>query len=289
MLHRLCAIALLAASCSGAPPPARSPFPHVKTQDLTVSGRAATLYLPAFSFDASKASLLVVNDGQDTASFDIPATLEDLWATHRLAPLALLAVPAVDRIQQYGTVEHDATIACNDGTQLLGARAAEYERFVLQDLLPAAGQAAGFRPPPARTGFLGVSLGGLSAFSIAWDHPEVFGFTGAMSGSFWWRTSSASLADRQATRIQQNVVARSAPHPGFRAWLEAGTNDETADRDGNGIIDAIDDTLWLMEKMKGVGMVQDKDFIYLQVQGGTHTYATWSSVLPQFLTWAAPQ
>ena len=133
----------------------------------------------------------------------------------------------------------------------------------------------------------GASFCRTAAFSVAWDHPEVFGFAGAMSGSFWWRTSSASLDDRQSTRIMQNIVARSTdPHHGFRAFLEAGTQDETADRDGNGIIDAIDDTLWLMQKMDGLGLVRDAGYTYLEVQGGIHGYATWKSVLPQFLAWA---
>ena len=279
---------LLVAACGGSAPSTQPTFwTNVRTQALTVGGRSVTLFVPGFKYDPAKAYLLVLNDGQDAAALRVPGTLSDLWTNNQLAPMIVVAVPAEDRLQQYGTTEHDLAIACStQGTQL-GTKAADYEKFVLRELLPAVQHAIGFGPPAARTGFLGASLGGLSAISIAWDHPEAFGFAGVLSGSFWWRTDESSLQARQDTRTMQNIVARSAPHPGFRAWLEAGTRDETADRDNNGIIDAIDDTLWLMTKLDGVGLVRNRDYTYLQVTGGTHDYGTWSGVLPQFLTWVA--
>ncbi len=280
---------LLLVACGGSSPSTQPTFwANVRTQTLQIGGRPVTLFVPGFKYDPAKAYFLVLNDGQDVAQLRFPGALSELWTQGQVAPLIVIAVPAVDRLQQYGTTEHDVAIACNTQGQQLGTKAADYQKFVLQEVLPAVAHAVGFRPPAARTGFLGASLGGLSAFSIAWDHPEAFGFAGVMSGSFWWRTDESSLQARQDTRIMQNIVGRSAPHPGFRAWLEAGTQDETADRDNNGIIDAIDDTLWLMKKLDGVGLVRDRDYTYLQVTGGTHDYGTWAGVLPQFLTWAAP-
>jgi enterochelin esterase-like enzyme len=66
----------------------------------------------------------------------------------------------------------------------------------------------------------------------------------------------------------------------------AGTEDETADRNNNGIIDAIDDTLTLMQALQEKGKEELKDFTYVEVEGGKHEPETWSKVLLDFLKWA---
>ncbi len=284
---RIATLLLLAACGGGTAPPKEEAtfFPNVHTIALDLSDRTVTLYVPGFAYDKTKAFWLVLNDGQDVGQLGLAGTLSDLWSKSQIAPAIVIAAPAVDRLQQYGTVEHDAAIACLTDGQQLGTKAADYEKFVLSELLPAAQRALGFRPPASRTGMAGASLGALAAFSIAWDHPEAFSFAGAMSGSFWWRTDESSVQARNDSRIQQNIVGRSALRPGFRAWFEAGTADETADRDNNGVIDAIDDTLALIARMDAIGQT---DHAYVEIPGGTHSYATWSYAFPQFLTWAAP-
>ncbi len=302
----LAALALCAACGSGgaqaqdaAPPDAASPpfvlapgTTTVLTKTLMVGTREIVLFVPAFAYDKGQAYFLLVNDGQDAVALGLALTLDDLWKKQKLAPMIVVALPVTPggtRLQDYGTAEHDVSIACDpgSGSPLLGTQAGAYARFVIDQALPAAGQEVGVTPVPARTGLLGASLGGLSAFSIAWDHPEVFGFAGAMSGSFWWRTLSGTVDERQNSRIMQAIVARTPPRPAIRAWFEAGTDDETADRDGDGIIDAIDDTLDLMADMQALGFQMGVDMVYDQVDHGIHGYATWSAVLPTFLTWAA--
>ncbi|MBK7651960.1 MAG: hypothetical protein IPJ20_16240 [Flammeovirgaceae bacterium] len=44
---------------------------------------------------------------------------------------------------------------------------------------------------PNQRAIAGFSLGGLSAFDIAWHHADYFGKVGAFSGSFWWRKRDA--------------------------------------------------------------------------------------------------
>lgn len=266
---------------------------QVLTRTLYLGERQVVLYQPAFAFDRGQAYLLFINDGQDMGKLGLAATLDAMWKSHGLPPLVVAALPVSpggDRLQDYGTAEHDASIPCDTGdggTPLLGTRAGAYGLYVVRQVVPAVLDLTGITPTVAHTGFLGASLGGLSAVSIAWDHPERFGFAGAMSGSFWWRSQSGTVQQRNDSRIQQAIVRRSAPHPGFGAWFEAGTDDETADRDGNGVIDAIDDTLALMAALRTVGLGDGPDLVYRQVQGGIHDYVTWASVLPEFLAWAA--
>lgn len=304
MRSLLCLVACAACGSSGAGTPDATPdaapvtftpasgTTMVLTATMPVGAREVVLFVPAFDYDRSQAYLLFVNDGQDATALRVALTLDDLWTAGTLQPMVVAALPVTPggvRLQDYGTAEHDVSIACDpgNGQALLGTAAGAYARYVIDDALPAVVHATGIVPAAQRTGFLGASLGGLSAFSIAWDHPEVFGLAGALSGSFWWRTMSGTVEERQQSRIMQAIVARSAAHPGFRAWLEAGTDDETADRDGDGIIDAIDDTLDLIAALTALGFHEGVDVVYDQVEHGAHAYPTWSAVLPDFLRYAA--
>ncbi|MEJ7666534.1 MAG: hypothetical protein WKG07_46960 [Hymenobacter sp.] len=51
-----------------------------------------------------------------------------------------------------------------------------------------------------------------------------------------------------------SLVAARLARPGQQFWLQAGTHDETNDRNGNGVIDAIDDTLDLLAALAGQGL-----------------------------------
>ncbi|MCB0642407.1 MAG: hypothetical protein KDC44_12240 [Phaeodactylibacter sp.] len=68
-------------------------------------------------------------------------------------------------------------------------------------------------------------------------------------------------------------------------WFQTGTNDETSDRNNNGIIDAIDDTLDLMKALKKVGYPKTA-MKYVEVENGVHHPSTWAKVMPDFLKWA---
>ena len=156
---------------------------------------------------------------------------------------------------------------------------------MVEELRPLIEKRYRVRRGPAETALLGWSLGGLSAFDLAWRHPEVFGTVGVMSGSFWWRTDDATVAAKQASRIMHRVVRETSPVPRLRMWFEAGREDEAADRDGNGVIDAIQDTRELMDELTAKGLQEGRDMTYLEVDGG-HNQATWAMVLPAFLLWA---
>ena len=74
-------------------------------------------------------------------------------------------------------------------------------------------------------------------------------------------------------------------HPGLKFFFEAGTLDETEDRNNNGVIDAIDDTLSLIEALKQKGYNAGTDICYLEMKEGRHDIATWAKAMPAFLKW----
>ena len=74
-------------------------------------------------------ALLLLNDGQDLPALQMEHTLQRLFAQRTLPPLLIAAIHAGDRMQEYGTA-HQPDYAKR------GSRAAAYESFVIQELLP---------------------------------------------------------------------------------------------------------------------------------------------------------
>ena len=73
------------------------------------------------------------------------------------------------------------------------------------------------------------------------------------------------------------AVVKNTPHkPDLKIWLQTGTKDETADRNKNGIIDSIDDTVDLIKELEAKGFKRPEDIRYLEVVGGSHNTETWA-------------
>jgi enterochelin esterase-like enzyme len=243
------------------------------------------------AYDASNSSnplpVLYLNDGQDLPRLRMTAVLDSLYKEQAIQPFVLVAVHAGDRIHEYGT----GATADYMGR---GSKAGLYTDFILTELMPYIGRHYRVSQKPEETAFAGFSLGGLSAFDIVFHHPDRFSRAGVFSGSFWWRSKSTEAGYRDETdRIMHDLVRKGLYQKNLKFWLEAGTDDETSDRNNNGIIDAIDDTTDLIDELvkKGYRYTKDSqpsDIRYVEVPGGQHNQETWSAVMPDFLTWVFP-
>lgn len=246
------------------------------------NGRHITIFLPPdYCLAANRRyPVLYLNDGQDKKALRLHGTVAKLTALRHIPPIIVVAIPTNDdRLQEYGT-------AVCPNAQNLGTKAGEYGRFLTEELMPAINQQFRSDTRPTQTAIFGASLGGLSAFDMAWNYPDKFGVVGVMSGSFWWRAAADETALPPNERIAHEMVRQTAVKPSLRLWFEAATLDETSDRDHNGVIDAIQDTLELIEELERIGFKQDEDVLYRQVAGGRHNYVTWAQLLPDFLRWA---
>jgi len=237
--------------------------------------REIVVYLPpGYDGHGRPYPVLFINDGQEREALRLRETLAQLYVAGRIRPLIAVAIPTnAARLHEYGTA-----IA---GSRGLGTRAAAYRDFVVHELMPFID--ARFRTE-AEAAFLGASLGGLSAFDIARGCPERFRTVGVMSGSFWWRAAADETASLAGRRIAHALVRHTAPI-NQRYWFQAGTRDEVCDRDGNGVIDAIQDTTELIDELLAAGTAPNH-IRYVEVTGGRHDYDTWARVLPDFLLWA---
>jgi iron(III)-enterobactin esterase len=268
----------------------RQPADHTLVREMEplevrgVAPRRATIYLPP-GYDTNRPRaypVLVALDGQTMPQWRLAESLDELVTAGQIEPAVVVAVPASPaRIDEYGTAG-----ALDYAARGRSARA--FQDLITGLMLPTVRERYHVAPEPARTGIFGASMGGLCAFDSAWRRPQVFGLAGIFSGALWWRADNSSVAAQQASRIAHRQVQAAAGRPPLRLWFQAGTRDETADRDGNGVIDAIQDTVELMAELEGKGFERGRDLAYRQVEGGEHHESTWARVLPEFLRWALP-
>jgi len=125
------------------------------------------------------------------------------------------------------------------------------------------------------------------ALDIAWNHPQEFRRVGVFSGSLWWRTvdQDESDFDEKKHRIMHNQIRNGQYYPWLKFFFETGILDETADRNNNGIIDAIDDTLSLIDELVSIGYNRKEDIKYLELADGKHDIKTWGRAMGVFLKW----
>jgi enterochelin esterase-like enzyme len=237
-------------------------------------------YLPEDMKSLSTLDLLLINDGQNMEEVGLISILKDLYNENLIRPLFCAAIHSgKERKMEYG-------IASEADYQGRGLNAGLYTAFIIYELLPFI--KTGYQPPSfASKGFAGFSLGGLSAMDIAWNHPQEFSRVGVFSGSFWWRSidqTNEEYNDDQH-RIMQNQIRRGHYRQELKFFFQCGNMDEVMDRNNNGIIDSIDDTLDVIKELIGKGYTQPRDIQYLEMPDGKHDMATWARAMPVFLKW----
>lgn len=218
-------------------------------------------------------NLLLVNDGQDLVTMDFSKIL----AKQKLKPLIVVGIHCgEDRKNEYGMIsapDHKGW----------GAKAALYEKFVTRELLPFVSKRFPHMEFSSKA-FAGFSLGALSALDICWHHPEIFSLAAVFSGSLWWRSvdKDDKEFDPWKHRMMHKQVAES-PVRDMKFFFECGEMDELEDRNKNGVIDSIDDTLDLMRLLIRKGHREGKDVFYLQMPEGKHDVPSWAKAFPAML------
>jgi enterochelin esterase-like enzyme len=239
------------------------------------------IYLPGNLLGNEELNLLLLNDGQDAEKLQLQQTLAELYYKDKTAAIVVVAIKcSEDRVEEYGVANEPDFLG-------RGSKAAAYTDFITEELLPLLHDLVEF-PINGKRAFAGFSLGGLSAFDIAWKNSQIFDVAGVFSGSFWWRRKDLKDGYLEADRIMHQVIQSTTEKPDVKFWLMTGTEDEKADRNHNYIIDSIDDTIDIIKELLNKGYKRPEDIFYYEMVGGKHNPQTWSKALPAFLIWAFP-
>lgn len=272
------------AGCAQIPePPAYTPPPpppitvvhtrQFKSAYLEESQRWA-VYLPERE-GLADLPLIIMFDGQNNERLLALQTLDKLWSQQGFKPFALVALwagPA--RLDNYG-------IPGRPDYQGRGSRGEAFGRFLLEEFLPELEKNYPITKDPRHRYMIGFSFTGLGALAQVLHKPDRWGGAAVMSGSFWWRSGE----DAQQTRIILDVIRNLPAFPRVhRFWLMAGDAEETSDRDNDGIIDVVDDTLDVLAGLKSKGYPENL-LSYRLVPGGRHHESTWAAHLGDAIRW----
>jgi enterochelin esterase-like enzyme len=238
-------------------------------------------YIPGETGSNGIFDVLLINDGQDLQTMNFSFILSKLNRENSIRPLLCIGIHAGPlRKFEYGT----SVSADYKGR---GHLASLYMKFITDELVPAIQL---LFPGKLSTywAFAGFSLGGLSALDICWKQSGLFRTAAVFSGSLWWRTIDKDDPGYQDShhRIMHNQIREGQFRQGMKFFFECGTSDETEDRNGNGIIDSIDDTKDLMATLVNKGYDPMTDIFYHEIDGGKHDTDTWARAFPVFLRWA---
>ncbi len=224
--------------------------------------------------------LLLINDGQDLLTMEFSSILK-----HNQSHFPLLCIgihAGEERKLEYGVAGFPDYLG-------RGRKADLYASFVIEELIPflkLSNPNLQFR----KKFLAGFSLGGLMAFDMLIDYPHEFSAVGVFSGSFWWRSKALEDGyEEEIHRIMHAKIRTKKKQKELRFFLQTGQLDEKADRNKNGIIDSIDDTLGIIDELDKIGYSPTQHITYVELSDGKHDIATWGRVMPNFIKWLSLQ
>lgn len=257
---------------------------HVETAMLTSVSLdrevRVDFYLPVPVVNSDDLNLLLINDGQDLVTMGFERILAAVMERQHLRPLLCVGIHCgEDRKNEYGMLTAPDYLG-------RGARANAYRDFVLMELLPFIHRHFNISHFQTKA-YAGFSLGGLNALDLVWNYPQIFEKAGIFSGSLWWRSKDKNERDYNESlhRLMHHQVRKGLHQPGLKFYFQCGELDEKEDRNRNGVIDSIDDTIDLMRELQSKGYKEGRDMKYVQMPDGKHDVPTWAKAWPEFLSW----
>jgi enterochelin esterase-like enzyme len=216
-------------------------FEHRNSRTGTV--RRISVYMPpGYEGSTSRYPALYVNDGNDYLALGQIDLVAD-YVTHygRIPGVVVVCIPPFDRGREYALDE-------------------EYQRYVVEEVVPYVDAHYRTRAEPASRGILGASLGGLISVSIAYNHPEVFGLAAGQSSYF------GVDGDRMITVLSEG------PRKPVRWYLDVGTFESGG---GGGILDQ-------NRRVQAILAAKGYDLVYHEYPEG-HSWGNWKAHIDDVL------
>lgn len=171
------------------------------------------VYVPAQYDGKTPACVMVFQDGgnyvDEKKTFRVPIVLDNLIHKKEL-PVMI------------GIFINPGAIPTDPGTKPKSNRSFEYDtlsdqyaRFLEKEILPAVSKQHSLRSDAAGRGIGGISSGGICAFTVAWQRPDLFSKVLSHVGSF---------TNIRGGDVYPGMIRKTPPKP-IRVFLQAGAND----------------------------------------------------------------
>jgi len=245
---------------------------HAFHSEVFGNEREVTVYLPPSYHDRQdvRYPVLYMQDGQNLFDADRAFVPGQHWRLGESADAAIAARQArsmiIVGVDNTGSSRIDEYTPTRDEKRNAGGRAADYARFLIDELKPAID--AQFRTLPDRdnTAAGGSSLGGLVTLYLGLTHPDVFGALAVMSPSVWWDS-------RSILQTVDAYPAQTLP----RIWLDIGG------REGR---EALEDARLLREHLTAKGW--EEHLGYYEDRRADHSERAWAKRAPMMLEFLFP-
>ena len=224
------------------------------------NARDLTIYLPPGYAERAdvRYPVLYMQDGQNLFDPERAFIPGQHWRLAEAADEAIAARTAramiIVGIDNTGAARIDEYTPSRDAARSVGGRAADYARFLLEEVKPAIDARFLSLTDGANAAIGGSSLGGLIALYLALTLPDRFAAVAAMSPSIWWH-------ERRILAVVNEFSA--ARHP--RVWLDIGG------REGR---EALENARLLRDRLVAKGWADHLH--YFEDRRGDHSERAWA-------------
>jgi len=240
--------------------------------------RDVLVYLPRGyrRFSRQRYPVLYLQDGQNVfdaatsfagVEWGVDETAQLLIRKKLIEPLIIVAIANTgdERVHEYAPTRGVIDTSAKRKKRSRGL-ACQYGRFLIEEVKPYIDKKYRTKREAEFTGLGGSSLGGLLTLALGLWFPEVFTRLMVMSPSVWW--------DDQVIVKMVEKLDHKLP---LRIWLDTGTNEPGWQR-------ARDLCAAFVEK----GWHLYDDLYYVEIDGGDHSEAAWSTRVDPALRFLFP-
>ncbi|MCX7868951.1 MAG: alpha/beta hydrolase-fold protein [Terrimicrobiaceae bacterium] len=270
-------------------PPAAPSAPRIERRMVQSSvagipGRNISVFLPR-GYDSNpwkRYPVVYFHDGQNVF---FPGGPFGTWDADRIARYEMgqgrmreAILVAVDNADSYGGTRRSEYVPPGDSVSGLPGRAADYARFLLDNVLPTldhnyrTANPPGQPPRPGETMLAGSSLGGVVTAYIGREHSSRFGRLGIFSPAFW------AMPNYLAS------VFLPSPKLPLRIYMDIGSAESSLGESSSQVY--WNDAFAVANNLIADGYAINTGLVFYPECGGLHNEAAWSRRLPVFFEFA---
>ncbi len=228
------------------------------SQVFPETGRDYWVYVPAQYDPKTPACVMVFQDGENymkpTGQFRVPIVFDNLIAKKEMpVTIGIFINPGRGPKGSNRSFEYDTL-------------SDQYARFLETEILPEVGKEFNLRQDAEGRAICGISSGGICAFTVAWERPDLFSKVLSHVGSF----TNIRHGD-----TYPGIIRKTNPPKKIRVFLQDGSGDLDNEH-GN----------WPLGNQQMAAALKFKKYDYQFVFGdGAHNGKQGGAILPESLRW----